>query len=124
VIDLRLRRVRGLLGGALLGLVVLAGVAWSTLRCRLVVYSQGIVERSGVVVAGPDWRWVVPPLSADDSRECTIATGAAEGRWEVALRGGKSGGETWFAPGPGRRLIVRILEDDAIELQVMKAWWE
>ncbi|MEZ5413282.1 MAG: hypothetical protein R3F03_03100 [Opitutaceae bacterium] len=125
MIDWRMRRVRWMFAGGLLALLVAVGAIWAQRSCRVVVHNAASFDRSRMVIIGPGWRWVVADLPADASRTEALDENAGAGRWELSLRpGGGPVAETWFEPGPGRRLIVRIRGDDGVEWEALPAWWE
>jgi len=31
--------------------------------------------------------------------------------------------DTWFGPGPGRRLVVHVYTDDRVEFSLIEPWW-
>ena len=125
MIDLRMKRVQWALGGALLLLAGLLMAVFNHRRCEVVIYNEAAFERSGLVVTGGGESWMVEPLHAEGSRQHRVAVDTAGETWGVHLRAGAAPlGETWFEPGPGRRLIVRIWPDDSVEFQVLGAWWE
>jgi len=125
VIDFSLQRTRWI-GGIAVALVVAVGLlVWSSRRCQVVIYNDAAAPRGGVVLQHPDWRWEVARLPAEGSLHQSIPTALAEGTWQVVLgQPGDDERELWFAPAPGRRLIIRIRWDGSVEHDVRPAWWE
>ena len=125
MIDLRMKRVQWAAGAVLLVVGSLLVAVMNNRRCDVVIYNEAAFERVGVVVSGGSETWFVEPLPAEGSRRWRVDADAAGRTWAVQLRrGAEAPTETWFEPGPGRRLIVRIWPHDSVELQVVDAWWE
>ena len=125
MIDLRMKRLRWALGSVLLVVVGLLVAVINHRRCEVLIYNEAAFERSGVVVTGGPETWFVEPLHAEGSRQRRVDSDASGETWSVQLRRGADAvAETWFEPGPGRGLIVRIGSDDSVEFQVVDAWWE
>lgn len=125
MIDFSLQRTRWI-GGIVAALVLSLGLlAWNSRKCEIVVYNEAAVPRGGVVLLHEDWRWEVEQLPAEGSRHQTVPASLEEGTWRVLLgQAGDAEREVWFAPGPGRRLIVRIRWDGTVDHDVRPAWWE
>ena len=125
MIDLRMRRVRWLVGGGALLLAALAGFTLASRRCAVIVYNETTEPLAGVIVGGSGFDWQVPLMESGQSRVKGIDAGAPGGSWTARVgRAAEVSGETWFEPGPGRRLIIRVWSGELIELEMMKAWWE
>ncbi|MCC5023376.1 MAG: hypothetical protein J6386_11560 [Candidatus Synoicihabitans palmerolidicus] len=125
MIDLRMRRVRWILGGVILSMVAVGVGGWNSRRCAIVIYNESTVDRAGVSVHGERTVWRVPRLDAERSRRRNVDIKVPASKWVVHLgRAGDVGTEAWFEPAPGRKMIVRIWPDDKVEIQVIEAWWE
>ncbi len=120
-----MRRIRWLLLGV--GSVVLAGIilGLASRRCEVVVYNESAETRAGIMIAGGEFTWRVPALDPGQSRRQSVPTDLAGVAWVVHTgRAAEGSAESWFEPGPGRRLIVRVWPDGSVDFDPIAAWWE
>ena len=125
MIDWRMRRTRWLLGGVSLFVVAVVTLGVTSRRCELVVYNESAEERAGIMIASGGFQWRVKALEPGQSRSTRVPVDLPGGAWIVHTgRAAEGSPESWFEPGPGRRLVVRVWPDGSVDFDAAQAWWE
>lgn len=125
MIDWQMRRTRWLLAG--IGLLLLAGVmlGLASRRCEVVVYNESAEVRAGILVTSAGFQWRVKSMDPGQSRSTEVSAIQPGDAWVVHTgRVAEGVGESWFEPGPGRRLVIRVWPDGSIDFDAVTAWWE
>lgn len=120
-----MRRTRWLLAG--IGLLLLAGVmlGLTSRRCKVVVYNESAEVRAGILVTNGGFQWRVKSMGPGQSRSTGVPASQPGDAWVVhAGRAAEGAVESWFEPGPGRRLVIRIWPDGSVDFDATPAWWE
>jgi len=125
VIDWRMRRTRWLLGATAMLLVALFWLGMASRRCEVIVYNESAEVRAGIMISSGGFQWRVKTLEPGQSRSKGVPANLPGEAW-IVHTGRISEGvpESWFEPGEGRRLVVRVWPDGSVEFDATPAWWE